>query len=121
MGINYDKKTKAHQCVIERVESDVLSLSQVCPKSVLCQFRSLENVDGNIVKLILEQTSNPVRIDVLMRAARQTNRSRFRTKYINPLLSEECVAMTQPDKPTSSKQQYYLTEKGLMVLKALLK
>lgn len=99
----------------------VPSLSQVCPKSVLCQFHALGTVDWNVVKLILEQTSNPVGIDVLMRVAGQTNRSRFRTKYISPLLLEECVAMTQPDKPTSSKQQYYRTEKGGELLCALQK
>jgi len=34
VGINYSKKTKKHECVIEKLGDVVPSLSQVCPKSV---------------------------------------------------------------------------------------
>lgn len=76
-------------------------------------------MDLDVLKTILEHTEIPVSIEELMQVAGQTNRSRFRTKYINPLLSEEYAVMTHPDKPTSSKQQYYRTEKGHKLLCAL--
>ena len=44
------------------------------------------------------------------------NRSKFREKYITPLLEEDILAMTIPGKPTSSRQQYSLTEKGKRLL-----
>ena len=40
------------------------------------------------------------------------NRDYFRKNYLNPAIEEGLVALTIPDKPTSSKQQYFLTEKG---------
>jgi len=36
------------------------------------------------------------------------NRTKFREKYINPLLKSELLVMTIPEKPTSSKQKYKL-------------
>ena len=49
----------------------------------------------------------------------RTNRTKFRTDLLNPLLEEGLVEMTIPDKPQSSKQRYRITEKGLSVLNTL--
>ncbi|MDO4764092.1 MAG: transcriptional regulator, partial [Flavobacteriaceae bacterium] len=40
------------------------------------------------------------------------DRENFRKIYLNPAIEQGWVALTIPDKPTSSKQKYYLTEKG---------
>ena len=49
-----------------------------------------------------------------------SNRTKFRNKYINPLISEGLLAMTVPDKPNSRFQKYYTTEKrkSLLLLKS---
>ncbi|MFN7266428.1 MAG: Fic family protein, partial [Bacteroidota bacterium] len=47
------------------------------------------------------------------------DRSKFRAKYITPLLEQGILAMTIPDKPNSSRQEYYLTEKGRTFLETL--
>ena len=47
------------------------------------------------------------------------NRDYFRKNYLNPAIEQGFVALTIPDKPTSSKQQYYLTDKGKEFLKTL--
>lgn len=47
------------------------------------------------------------------------NREYFRKNYLNPAIEQGFVALTIPDKPTSSKQQYYLTDKGKEFLKTL--
>ena len=47
------------------------------------------------------------------------NRDYFRKNYLNPAIEQGFVALTIPDKPTSSKQQYYLTAKGKEFLKTL--
>jgi len=46
------------------------------------------------------------------------NRTKFRTKYIKPLIGVGWLTMTIPDKPQSSKQRYITTEAGKEVLKA---
>ena len=51
-----------------------------------------------------------------MQAAKQTNRTRFKKKYIDPLMKMGILAMTQPDSPKSPTQKYYLTEMGKALL-----
>ena len=41
----------------------------------------------------------------------------FQTNYLKPLLQQELLAMTIPEKPTSSKQRYITTEAGKEALK----
>ena len=48
-----------------------------------------------------------------------SDREYFRKNYLNPAIEQGFVALTIPDKPTSSKQQYYLTDKGKEFLKTL--
>ena len=42
-----------------------------------------------------------------------TDRTKFRRKYIQPLLEDGVLEHTIPDKPNSKNQKYRLTEKGL--------
>jgi len=46
----------------------------------------------------------------------RTNRTKFRNQVLAPLLDDDLIVMTIPEKPTSSKQKYRLTEKGRRVL-----
>ena len=41
------------------------------------------------------------------------HRDNFRDTYLNPAIEDGLVAMTIPDKPTSSRQMYRLTKKGV--------
>ena len=41
----------------------------------------------------------------------------FRTKILVPLLKKELLELTIPDKPTSSKQKYKTTKKGIKKLR----
>ncbi len=43
---------------------------------------------------------------------RLRNDEHFRKAYLLPALEAECIEMTLPDRPRSSKQKYRLTEKG---------
>lgn len=51
-------------------------------------------------------------ISELMAITSRSDRTKFRNQVLNPLLEENLVEMTIPDKPTSSKQKYRLTVKG---------
>jgi ATP-dependent DNA helicase RecG len=68
------------------------------------------------VRLMLISCEKPVMIHELMTVMGLKNRSKFREKYVTPLLKENILAMTIPEKPTSSRQHYCLTEKGRRLL-----
>lgn len=55
----------------------------------------------------------------LMEIAERTDRTKFRDQVLKPLLGEDLVRMTVPDKPTSRLQKYRLTEKGRALLAEL--
>lgn len=71
------------------------------------------------VEEILDSCKNPQPIQSMMELAQWKNRTKFRNKYINPLLELGVIEQTIPDKPTSSNQEYFLTAKGLAFLKIL--
>jgi ATP-dependent DNA helicase RecG len=90
----------------ERGTKSVPSLSHVCPKSV----------PSDIFIPLLEIANNPISIEMLMKVAGQTNRTRFRKSILRPLLEAGLIEMTIPDKPRSSKQKYRLTKTGRELL-----
>lgn len=45
-----------------------------------------------------------------------SDRTKFRKKYIYPLLDAGILQMTIPDKPNSSTQRYFLTQYGLDII-----
>jgi ATP-dependent DNA helicase RecG len=52
----------------------------------------------------------------LMEIKGRSDRTKFRNQVLRPLLDAGLIEMTIPDKPTSSKQKYRLTEKGKQFL-----
>ncbi len=68
--------------------------------------------DKDDILKILSLCHTPQGITDLMTALSWTNRTKFRNKYLNPLIGEGLIEMTIPDKPQSSLQRYRLTEKG---------
>jgi ATP-dependent DNA helicase RecG len=44
-------------------------------------------------------------------------RANFKNLYLKPALADVLIELTLPDKPTSSKQKYRLTEKGQLILR----
>ena len=48
-----------------------------------------------------------------------TDRTKFRRKYIRPLLEAGILELTIPEKPNSQNQKYRLTAKGLGILDSL--
>ena len=55
-------------------------------------------------------------ITELMEIAERSDRTKFRNQVLNPLIEGELLEMTIPDKPSSSKQKYRVTEKGQALL-----
>jgi predicted HTH transcriptional regulator len=71
------------------------------------------------VENLLVFAETPRALKEFMELLEWKNRTKFRTKYINPLLHLEILQMSVPDKPQSSNQQYYLTDKGKRFLQIL--
>ena len=51
-----------------------------------------------------------------MAIAGRTNRTKCRDQVLKPHLAEDLLALTVPEKPTSSLQKYRLTDKGRTLL-----
>ena len=47
---------------------------------------------------------------------RWSNTTKFKAKYVRPLIEAQFVGMTLPNKPTSPNQRYLLTEGGMTLL-----
>ena len=65
---------------------------------------------------ILSFCKTPQGIQEIMDLLEWKDRTKFRNKYINSLLNEELLAMTEPDKIKSPNQAYYTTGLGTNLL-----
>lgn len=74
---------------------------------------------SNQIEKLLSSIGTSGNIREFMALLGWKDRSKFRAKYITPLLEQGILAMTIPDKPNSSRQEYYLTEKGRTFLETL--
>lgn len=63
--------------------------------------------------VIVEHADAPRSLAELLSATGYTQRAFFKLTHLQPLLDGRILRMTVPDKPTSSKQRYVLTDAGL--------
>lgn len=82
------------------------SRDQVGTKSGLSQAPSRHQVKT------LAKASAGAALTDLMAVANRSDRTKFRHQVIQPLMEQGLLEMTPPDKPTSSRQKYRLTEQG---------
>jgi predicted HTH transcriptional regulator len=87
-----------------------LSRDQVGTKSALSWHQ---------VEKLLNFTDIPRSIQKMMDLMELKNRTKFRNKYVKPLIELGLLEQTIPDKPTSSNQEYFLTAKGIAFLKSI--
>jgi len=65
---------------------------------------------------ILTAARHPRSCSQLQESAGLKDREHFRMAYLEPLLAARWLEMTIPNKPTSSKQRYRVTEAGRQAL-----
>lgn len=82
------------------------------PSQALSQALSWEQV-----KPMFELLQTPMLAKDIRALYNMSDATKFKKNYIDPFLAEGIFAMTKPDKPTSPTQKYYLTDKGLAILK----
>lgn len=68
---------------------------------------------------ILRKCLNTSPIGPLMKIAERTDRTKFRNQVLKPLLAEDLLLMTVPDKPTSRNQRYKTTDRGRSLLEKI--
>ncbi len=64
-----------------------------------------------VIELIEHLRIGPATIKSLAETIDLGDTTELRRKFILPLIEMDYISMTMPDKPTSSKQEYKLTEK----------
>jgi ATP-dependent DNA helicase RecG len=91
--------------------STVQVTEQVAPKDTeqVPVLRALTAVQW----MIVQHADAPRSLAELMTATGYTQRPHFKVTHLEPLLDGGILRMTVPDKPTSSKQRYVLTNAGL--------
>jgi ATP-dependent DNA helicase RecG len=72
-------------------------------------------LSGHQVEILHNCLQEKSLIDIMSQVGRK-DRTKFRTKFINPLVESGLLEMTIPDKPQSSKQCYRTTDLGRKVL-----
>ena len=86
----------------------------------LSRYRPLvEFLEPNFAAVLRICTAPKSRKDVLENALHLTNHTRNFDRYIEPLLEAKLLARTVPERPSSSQQKYYTTERGHLVLQLL--
>ena len=82
--------------------SNDLSTAQVSP------LTELSAIHWKIIDLC----DVPRRLSDILEVLGVTNRGYFKKRYLDPLIKSGIVAMTNPEKPRASNQQYVITEAG---------
>lgn len=68
-----------------------------------------------VVKLFIA-LQDPKSLTELKQLYSWSNTTKFKIKYVRPLIEAQFVGMTLPNKPTSPNQRYFLTEGGKALL-----
>lgn len=98
MGINYDKKTKKHECRIERWEKT---------QGVAGENSSSKREKSRSIKVdrIVEFCSEPKTLEEIAAFMGVKDKNFMKKMYIDPILGTR-LRMTEPDSPTSPTQKY---------------
>jgi ATP-dependent DNA helicase RecG len=75
-------------------------------------------LDAIHVQVLTVLAEGPAGAEPLLAAVGRRNRSKLRALALEPLLAKGLLAMTLPDKPRSSRQQYRITDLGRAALAA---
>ncbi len=96
------------------VRGEDLSTAQVQPRQSdlsTAQVSPLTELSATHWKII-DLCDVPRRLSDILEALGVTNRGYFKERHLDPLIKSGIVAMTNPEKPRASNQQYVITEAG---------
>lgn len=114
---------KVQEAVYQSGITDKTQLLQILKQlSVKVWDKSKKPIDKGVysryvIELIEYLNIGPSTIKALVSNLNWGDATELRRKFIIPLIEFGYISMTMPDKPTSSKQEYKLTDKGLNLFK----
>jgi hypothetical protein len=76
-----------------------------------------DQVSDQVQRLINIIRDRVFTMEVLMKKLKMTSRRYVRVNILNPAIKDGYVLRAYPDKPSHPKQRYYLSEKGLKLVK----
>jgi ATP-dependent DNA helicase RecG len=105
--------TKKGKEFLETDEQLELAGTQLAPSwhPVGTQSEPSQN-DAQVLELCLE----PKAFNELIKVMNWTDRTKFRRRFLAPLVEQRLIEMTVPDKPNSRLQKYVITKKGKELL-----
>ena len=120
VGINYDKDTKEHSCVIERMGQSQSS-HKVVTKYSQSSHKVAADYSLSIFQLIklLEALVNPMTAAEMRVMCERKDVSYFNSKTIQPMVNDNIIAPIDVEAKRSPKQKYYLTGEGAKLLAKL--
>ena len=80
------------------------------------QVRTKIGLGWDEVEKLFIALQEPKTMTELKELYKWSNTTKFRAKYVSPLIEAQFVGMTLPNKPTSPKQRYFLTDNGKALL-----
>ena len=102
---------------VKEINEIVLTLSQACPKLVPSMGQvGGKDTDIKSAAMILLAAQEERSLEDLMFKLSHTNKSRFRKSFIKPLMALGWLEYTLPQKPTSEKQKYLITQDGRRII-----
>ena len=105
VGINYDKKTKKHECRIERWEKTQGVTGENSRSNVENSSSKREKSRSIKVDRIVEFCSEPKTLEEIAAFMGVKDKNFMKKMYIDPILGTR-LRMTEPDSPTSPTQKY---------------
>lgn len=109
VGVNYSKKTKRHECRIERCKLGTINHPQTTHKLPETTHKPLTNGQSAVIHLLSDGEKG---IRELMGAAGYKDKRSFRLSVLNDLITNGLVVMTHPENPNHRNQRYRLTLAG---------
>lgn len=95
-----------------------VSKEQVVTKQSLSSHQVITKLSPSIPNIVemLQKMITPIPAKEMRSFCGLKDSSYFKKNVIDPLIAANLIDMTQPDKPKSPTQKYYLTEQGKALL-----
>lgn len=109
VGVNYDKKTKKHSCIIEKVAKRGTERgTERGRENNLCFVTVSRSIDDKISRIRNVIGRDCLSAQEIMNRMQLKGEDNFRKRYLNPALKHGHIARLYPNQPNRRDQKYYV-------------